>query len=337
MKVWRSSIAAAMTAVAVLALAGTAQAQLVIGQLAPPSHPAECNLGPFDIVPVTVGSGSNYTVPEAGVITSWSTSAALGQGQTLVFKVFRPVAPATVLIVAHDGPRPLQPGVVNTFPVHVPVLAGDIVGVDDDAIPALASPSACVFLTGEGGDRTFEYAGNAADGVTIGPEHENGFEFRPNISATFLGQPRFTTTSRLSLGSVKGGAKVVLGGANFAEVSRVSFGGVAARSFEVDSEQQITAVVGAGKSLRKVAAEVTTSAGTAKSTSVFFYRGCKVPGLTGKSLAAAKSQLRRAGCRLGAVKSVSAPAAKKGKVVGQNPRPGKLLAPGAKVGIKLGK
>lgn len=62
---------------------------------------------------------------------------------------------------------------------------------------------------------------------------------------------------------------------------------------------------------------------------------CIAPALKGKSLRAAKRQLTRSGCSLGRVirKGVLA---KNAKVLGQNPRAGVVLKPGASVSVKLG-
>jgi hypothetical protein len=60
---------------------------------------------------------------------------------------------------------------------------------------------------------------------------------------------------------------------------------------------------------------------------------CVVPRLKGKSLKAARKALTKAECKLGKVKGHKG---KSAKVRKQNPKPGKVLAPGAKVNVKLG-
>ena len=67
----------------------------------------------------------------------------------------------------------------------------------------------------------------------------------------------------------------------------------------------------------------------------FYYAGCSVPNVVGKKLGAAKATLRGAGCGIGKVTKVTAPAKKDGKVVKQGARPGALLAPGAKIPVKV--
>ena len=61
-------------------------------------------------------------------------------------------------------------------------------------------------------------------------------------------------------------------------------------------------------------------------------RRCAVPKLAGKKLKPAKKALLKADCKLGKVKGHKS---KSAKVAKQNPKPGKILAPGAKVSVKL--
>ncbi len=63
---------------------------------------------------------------------------------------------------------------------------------------------------------------------------------------------------------------------------------------------------------------------------------CLVPGLIGKKLKAAKKKIRRGGCRVGTVARKSGATAKTAKVVHQGPKPGRSLAAGSKVNVKLG-
>jgi beta-lactam-binding protein with PASTA domain len=62
---------------------------------------------------------------------------------------------------------------------------------------------------------------------------------------------------------------------------------------------------------------------------------CVVPKLKGKKLKAAKKALRKALCKIGIVKKLHGATAKTGRVVNQKPGAHKVLAPGAKVSVKL--
>lgn len=64
---------------------------------------------------------------------------------------------------------------------------------------------------------------------------------------------------------------------------------------------------------------------------------CTVPRLLGKTLAQARSALARANCRLGTVRTQSAPARKRGRVVRQRPLPRTKLPNGARVQVVVGR
>jgi hypothetical protein len=141
-----------------------AGAAATIGEL-PPGEAELCVDGPFDLVQSS--TFLQYTVPSSishPVITSWSHKADSGVGQLLSFKVFRKVGePSTYVQVAHDGPRSLTPGVVNTFPVSLPVRPGDLIGINNEN--AAVVPNACVFTNTTGSFGTFSArSGNLSDG-----------------------------------------------------------------------------------------------------------------------------------------------------------------------------
>jgi hypothetical protein len=325
-----------LATMAALALfGGSASALVTVGQVAPvPDPEIECGaLSGFDEFQRTVVSGASYAVPApGGVLTSWSTNAGPGAGQKFELKVFRPTGPNSYLVVAHDGLRALTPGVLNTFPVSIPVLPGDVVGM---YLPSEleSAPTVCFFETGDPLDIGAWRAGNNPDGSTITVEGEEG-EFRENISATLLPPPTVGGIGTTS-GSIQGGTPVLITGANFAQVKGVSFGATPA-TFAVNSEGQITATSPPSTTLSSVPITVTTVAGAISSATTFTYVGCKVPKLSGKKLKASKKALKKGDCKLGKVKKVGDATAKTGKVVKQNPKPGKILVPGSKVGIKLG-
>ena len=62
---------------------------------------------------------------------------------------------------------------------------------------------------------------------------------------------------------------------------------------------------------------------------------CVVPKLTGRKLANAKQGLKREGCSLGKVTKLGDATATTGKVTWQSPKPGKHLAAGTKVNVRL--
>ena len=116
----------------------------------------------------------------------------------------------------------------------------------------------------------------------------------------------------------------------------VTFGAQAAMSYVVESDTTIRAVSPPSKTLNPASVVVTTIAGSATAPQPFDYEGCLVPKLHGKKLKAAKKKLRKSDCKIGKVRKIGGATAKTGTVVKQNPKPGKVLAPGSKVSVKLG-
>jgi hypothetical protein len=310
-------------------MSSPASAQITLGQLATATTPTfNCEYGaaPYDELQTSVAAGNSYVAPSSGVITSWSTQVGTNPGQMLGFKVYRATGAGIFLVVGQDGPRALTSG-LNTFPVNVPVQTGDILGI---FLPPSVH-SDCGFETGLVGDAISWQEGNAPVGSSFAIQ-ETYLENRLNISATLLSPPTISAIAPAE-GSIKG-ANVAIAGTNFASVTGVSFGSVPA-TFTVNSEGQITAVAPPSKTLSKVPVTVTTAAGSATSAQTFAYKGCKVPQLKGKKLKAAKKKTRKGDCKLGKVKKLDGATAKTGKVTKQNPKPGKILAPGSKVKITL--
>jgi hypothetical protein len=171
-----------------LALCASAAADVTVGQVGPPNPEAWCNLGQTDTIQLAVTSGASYVVPQAGTLTSWSTSAGPGAGQAVSLKVYRPVSGTTYSVLAEDGPRPLVPSVLNTFPIDIPVEAGDVIGLNDGNAPAFHV--ACAFVTGALGDVEAGLLGNAAPGSSLDfePSDQQG-EIRANVSANLQPTP----------------------------------------------------------------------------------------------------------------------------------------------------
>jgi hypothetical protein len=293
-----------------------------------------------EIVPTSIAEGTSYVMPATGSLTSWSTSAGPAPGQTMGLKVFRPLGGLAFQVVARDDPRALLPSQRNTFPVSIPVQAGDILGL---FVPSGAEAE-CMF--GQTGFEEDFYRYNPEDSpsgavVDFSPGLF-GTEERPNIEASLLPPPPITPTKPApaitSISPAAGpirGAIVTIAGVNFAAVRSVSFGGISAKTFTVDSETQITALAPDSKQLVAVPTSVTTETGTATSAQTFAYEGCKVPKLKGKMLKASKKKARKRDCRIGKVKKLNDATAKTAKVVSQNPKPGKILLPGAKIRVTL--
>lgn len=305
-------------------------APATIGQLAPPSPPTACN-GSGELIQTAVAAGNAYTVPTAGVITSWSTNAATGTGQMFKMKLFRLVSGTTYAIVAHDGPRPLASGAFNEFAVNIPVQAGDVLGMHEYASAMV--PNACTFTTGLMGD-VYGFAGSDPDdgAPQTFPLIDFNSNARLNISATLSLPPGITSISPSS-GSISGGTSVTVSGHDFSGATAVRFGSVPASSITVNSDTQLTAVSPPASAPGPVDLRVSTGGGTTPVVAAdsFTYTACVVPKVKGKRLRAGKRKLRRADCKLGKVKGP-----RSGKVKKQRPKPGTVLPPGSTVKVTLG-
>lgn len=322
----------ALTAVcglsALVAMGATASAQITLGQLATAATPTfNCEYGSaFDELQTSVAAGNSYVASSSGVITSWSTQVGATPGQILGMKVYRPTGPGTYQVVGQDGPRALNAG-LNTFAVNIPVQPGDILGI---FLPT-GVHSDCHIETGLTGDVIGYKEGNSSVGSSFSIQGTES-EYRLNVSATLLPPPTVSAITPTE-GSIKG-SSVVITGTNFASVTGVSFGSVPV-AFTVNSEGQITTTAPPSATLSAVPVTVTTAAGSATSAQTFAYKGCTVPQLKGKKLKAAKKKISKADCKLSKVKKLHGATAKSGKVKKQNPKPGKILAPGAKITVTL--
>jgi hypothetical protein len=316
--------------IAALAFSAAAQAQTTVGQLASADPPVACSDESYDVIQGPTAGADPYVVPAAGVITSWSTNAAPGAGQTLVFKVFRPIGAPNYEVVAHQGPVGLAAGVLNTFPVQIPVKAGDVLGLNTST--GAGVPNACLFKTSPADffAATAEPSNNPDGSIAI--MTPTGPGYRLNVQATLQRPPSITSISPAAA-LIKGGVLVAISGTELNGVSSVSFGSTPATSFTVASESEITAIVPASKTVSTTAVTVTTVAGSA--TSPFTYTGCKVPKLAGTKLKAAKKKLKAADCKIGKVTKRKGATSKSGKVGKQSPKAGKTLAPGSEVKVTL--
>lgn len=260
--------------------------------------------------------------PVAGLVVRWRAIDLDDQGRYRL-RILRPGAVGAVTGVG-TGPETLaKNGGLQEFPVGLPIQAGDAIGLDisdEGNIGARLDPGAGIGI----------WTPFLGDGVTLAPTlpsepAELGFnaDVQPAPTITAIGPAN---------GTFKGGTNLAIEGTDFTGVSAVAIGGVPA-TFTVESETKLTAVTPAVKKPAAAAVSVTTAAGTAAASTTFAYEACKVPNLTGKKTKAARKKLKKAHCKLGAVKRIPG---NSGKVTKQKPKPGTLKEPGAKVKVTLG-
>jgi hypothetical protein len=180
------SVASVVAALSLAASASPATASVTVGQTAQ-SPPVSSSTGnSFDLLQATVASGNSYVVPATGTLTSWSTYANAGGGM-LAMKIYRPLGGSTYMAVAHDGPRPLIPSMLNTFTgLSVQVKAGDVLG---DGTPSAAGGPSAIFLGAPGDQNLFRTT--LADGAQ-GAFADDDPDYRVNASAVINPANSFT-------------------------------------------------------------------------------------------------------------------------------------------------
>lgn len=272
-------------------------------------------------------TGANVVSPVNGEIVRWKVAGAIGGPFTL--RVLHPNGAGAYTATGVSQPvKPNGPG-IETFPTTLSIRSGDLISIDSTAgtdeigVATVAGSGYGIFTS-----PPLEGSTNAPALAKSGQEIELAAEVQPAPAIT-----KVTPNG----GSVLGGEKVTITGTNLGGASAVTFGGVAASTFTVDSEEKITAVAPPQTKVGRVDITATTLAGESPTLRAdsFYYAGCTVPNVVGKKLGAAKATLRGAGCGIGKVTKVKVPAKKNGKVVKQNARRGALLAPGAKIPVKV--
>jgi hypothetical protein len=204
-----AAFAVALTALALItaAFAASAQALTTIGRLAPQAPAgmtSACTAGNDILQPTVTGVGGpgSYVVPAGGArITSWSTIGPTTAGEQLTMKVFRKVAdPNTYRVIAHDGPRGLAPGVLNSFPVSVAVQPGDVLGLSS------SSPtSGCAYAVD--GETYLRHIGPLGDGTAAPFDPRSGVLI--NVQAVVATQPSNQFSfNKLVRNKAKGTAKL---------------------------------------------------------------------------------------------------------------------------------
>jgi hypothetical protein len=301
---------------------------VTVGSVLPPTFTST----PFE----GVRSQFNTTLPETGAsvaspvngeIVRWKVVGAVGGPFTL--RVLHPNGAGAYTATGTSQPaKPAGPG-IETFPTQLAIHSGDLISVDSSnptdeiGVATVAGAGYGIFSA-----PPFEGSTNAPALSRSGAEIELAAEVQP--------APAITNVTPNG-GSVLGGEKVTITGTNLAGASAVMFGDVPASTFTVEGEEKITAVAPPQSKVGRVDITATTLAGVSPTVRAdsFYYAGCTVPKVLGKKLGVAKARLRGAGCAVGKVSKVKGPVKKRGKVVKQGAHPGALLAPRAKIALKV--
>lgn len=169
-------VATLVAVVAALVVPASAAASTTIGQVFTPTAQTTATLAQ-----TAVSTGTGYTVPTDGVITSWSFQSDDSPAQ-LKLKVLRANPDGTYVVV---GESALVTGTANqaaTFSTRIPVKAGDVIGTA--ALPAQAGgqPGKSVAYTGANGDTVVLAAGDQPPGSSTNYSNVQGI--RVDATAT---------------------------------------------------------------------------------------------------------------------------------------------------------
>jgi len=316
------------TAWALVAAVAAGATTVTVGSVLPPTFTSK----PFEGVRTQFNTtlpeaGANLTSPVNGAIVRWKMQGAVGGPFTL--RVLHPNGSGAYTATGtSQSVKPTGLG-IETFSTQLAIRSGDLIAVDS------SNPTDEIGVAEATGAAYGIFSAPPFEGATLAPsETKAGQEIE--LSAEVQPAPAITGVAPAE-GSVLGGDKVTITGTNLNGASAVTFGEVPAASFTVVNEEKITAVAPAQAKVGTVDVIATTLAGESPTVSAdrYAYLGCKVPNLTGKKLGPAKTAVRNGGCTVGKVSKVKGPKKRKGKAIGQNPKAGRLLAPGAKVTIKL--
>lgn len=321
------ALAAAWALIAAVAAGATT---VTVGSVLPPTFKST----PFEGVRTQFNttlpeSGANLASPVNGAIVRWKMQGAVGGPFTL--RVLHPNGSGAYTAAgSSQSVKPTGLG-IETFSTQLPIRSGDLIAVDS------SNPTDEIGVADASGAGYGIFSAPPFEGATLAPSQTKAGQ-EIELSAEVQPAPAITAVSPAE-GSALGGEKVTITGTNLNGASAVMFGEVPAASFTVVSEEKITAVAPAQSKVGTVDITATTLAGESPTgrSDQYLYRGCTVPNLAGKKLGPAKSALRGAGCTVGKVGRIKGPRKKRGKVIKQNPKAGRLLAPGAKVAIKLAK
>jgi hypothetical protein len=174
-------VAIALAIAAPAAFPAVAGAATTIGQTGDSSE--SCISGTGTFVWLTSGSGKPlYTVPAAGVITSWTTNPGTHTGTATRLEVLRPGTLSTNVVGESAVESDLPAHNTAPFPTNIPVEAGDLIALEN----VNASAFSCRIPAP--GDE-FSAVPDNGPGQPVGPVDSTFGNFRINVAATVTGPP----------------------------------------------------------------------------------------------------------------------------------------------------
>ncbi len=325
------SVLALVSAVLFVVTADAQAAPITLGSSLTGTFETSSCGNPCSLLNLTVTGPNPVKSPVTGAIIRWQVIGASAVPGYAI-RVLRPTSSGgytgvgTSLSETPTGPAQ------QSFQADLPIQAGDLVGIDEP----------------EDGDLPINHSGGQYGGfepllgegeteAVVGP-----FGGELGYNAEVQPAPTITVVATTT-GPTAGGTSVLITGTDLEGTTAVKFGGSAAIFGQV-SETAVLATSPAAASAGNVPISVTTLAGSASASQQFTYSApagppaptCTVPKLKGTKLAAAKKKIKAASCKVGKVTKEKSPKAKKGKVVGQGTKAGKVVPVGTAVKLTVG-
>lgn len=137
--------------------------------------PASISEGGYT-VQISEASGTYAVPPGYDRITAWSHSAGTLAGE-LTFRVYRPTGALREFIVVGSDTRVVSAGAVHTFPVRIPVQAGDRIGLSSEQVQI-------AYETFNVGDRIGFFGGDHPTASIDTTDGDPFPQFKLDVSAT---------------------------------------------------------------------------------------------------------------------------------------------------------
>lgn len=294
--------------------------------------------------------GAHVTSPVAGTIVRWRTKGTFAGGGFRL-RVLRPIGGGQYVGAGASSFQTPVGSSLQVFSTNLPIESGDLVGLDGENEATTYSEESSPKSSWNLFSPSFPEASSSP--LVASGAGEIGFD------AEVVPVPALILIGPTS-GGLAGGTTVTIAGRDLEGATAVKFGpNAASANFSVKSDDEIKAVSPPAAKPGTVDVTVTTPGGTSAPVpnDQFTYvapalpatpalpappqpeplqESCTVPRLIGRTLTKARKRLREAKCRLGKVRRAGGVTARNGNVMKQTPKPGRVVATGTKVNIKLG-
>ncbi len=151
---------------------GANAAAVTVGQLFEPTATSTC--GEATVLQTGVGAGTSYTVPAAGVITSWSFEEGAGIVPGLKLKVARSGGSGLYKIVGEATAVSQGADTIDTYSTHISVKAGDLIGI-------FSTGGYCDEVTGNSADSFVSTYYDVPPGMTAGFDSSTGAKWPVSV------------------------------------------------------------------------------------------------------------------------------------------------------------